>query len=175
MRFHETPITGALVIEPEKLADERGFFARLYCRKEFIEHGLDPELVQISLSQNLRQGTLRGLHYQRPPYEEVKLVRCLKGRIFDVVADLRPESPSYRKAAWFELSDENRLALYIPKGCAHGFQTLTDQAEVLYQMSEFYHPESSTGIVYNDPALKIPWPLPDPILSERDRNWPPLG
>jgi dTDP-4-dehydrorhamnose 3,5-epimerase len=172
VRFTPTPITGAWLIEPEPLADDRGFFARLFCHDEFARHGLVGSFVQSSISCNHKAGTLRGMHFQQAPYQETKLVRCTAGRIHDVILDLRPESPEYRCWWSVELSAENRLTLYIPAGVAHGFQTLTDGAEVLYQMSESYHPEAATGVRWNDPAFRMVWPLPAPILSAKDRAWP---
>lgn len=171
MIFEETSLPGLTIVAIERREDPRGFFARSWCRDEFVQQGLDPRLVQCNLSYNARRGTLRGMHFQREPYPEVKLVRCTAGAVFDVAVDLRPASPTYRR--WFgaELSAQNRRALYIPAGFAHGFQTLTDDAEVFYQMSEFYHPESAGGVRWNDPAFGIVWPLPDPILSERDRDY----
>lgn len=171
MRFSATPIAGAFLIELELIEDERGFFARTFCREEFIAHGLNPELVQCNISFNKRRGTLRGLHFQSKPHEEAKLVRCTQGNIYDVILDLRSESPSY--LSWFgtELSSTQKNALYIPEGIAHGFQTLTEETEVFYQMSESYHPESARGLRWNDPAFKIRWPLTDPVMSERDKSY----
>jgi dTDP-4-dehydrorhamnose 3,5-epimerase len=172
VRFAETPLAGAFVVEIEPLEDERGLFARSFCQQEFRKHGLDPAVAQCNVSVNLRRGTLRGLHYQAAPHEEAKLVRCTRGAIWDVIVDLREDSPARLK--WFaaELSADNHRALYVPRGFAHGFQTLTDSAEVFYQMSEFYRPEGARGIRWDDPAIGIRWPLPDPIVSERDRKLP---
>ena len=175
MIFTPTPVQGALVVELERLEDERGFFARSFCPRAFAEHGLDSRLAQCNVSYNARRGTLRGLHYQAAPHGEAKLVRCTQGTVWDVVVDLRRESPSFRRWHAVELSAANRRALYVPDGCAHGFQTLTDDAEVLYLMSEFHHPESARGLPWNDPAFGIEWPLPDPILSPRDRGFPPFA
>ena len=172
MIFNATELIGVYVIEPERLSDERGFFARTWCQHEFEAHGLDVRLAQCSLSFNLKRGTLRGMHYQDEPYVEAKLVRCTLGRLYDVVVDLRPTSSTYRQWMSVELSADNRRMIYIPPGLAHGFQTLIDQTEVFYQISEFYHPESARGVRWNDPAFNIDWPLPDPILSERDRTYP---
>jgi len=175
MIFTETPIKDAWLVEVKRLEDERGFFARSFCRQEFQERGLDPRLAQSNVSFNAKRGTLRGLHYQAAPHEEAKLVRCTQGAIWDVVVDLRRESPSFKRWHGVELTAENRRALYVPGGCAHGFQTLSDDAEILYLMSEFYHPESARGLPWDDPAFGIRWPLADPILSARDRDFAPFA
>jgi dTDP-4-dehydrorhamnose 3,5-epimerase len=170
--FVETKLAGVYIIELEKLEDERGFFARTFCQKEFEAHGLNPRVAQCSTSFNKRKGTLRGLHYQVAPYCEVKAVRCTAGAIYDVAVDLRPDSPTYKQWMAVELTEDNRRALYIPAGCAHGFQALVDDAEVYYQISEFYHPEAAKGIRWDDPAFGVQWPLREgPILSERDRSY----
>jgi dTDP-4-dehydrorhamnose 3,5-epimerase len=161
-----------MVIEPECLTDERGFFARTGCAREFASHGLKNIFVQSSLSFNQQQGTLRGLHYQKPPHEEIKLVRCTMGAIYDVVVDLRQDSPTYLKHFAVELTQDNRQMLYVPEGCAHGFQTLADNTEVYYQMSEFYSPECSNGHRWNDPVFGIDWPLEVSVISERDGSYP---
>jgi dTDP-4-dehydrorhamnose 3,5-epimerase len=152
--------------------DERGFFARSWCEREFRENGLNPKLVQCSISYNERKGTLRGVHYQAPPYPEAKLVRCTKGSLYDVALDLRPDSPSYLRSTGVELTAANHRALYIPEGCAHGFLTLEESTEALYQMSEFYHPERARGVRWNDPAFGIVWPGVAEVISERDRSFP---
>lgn len=175
MIFKETKLKGAFVIEPERIEDERGFFARTFCRKEFEAHGLDPNLVQCSVSFNKKKGTLRGMHYQLSPYQETKLVRCTRGAIYDVILDLRPNSPTFKQWVSVELTGENGRMVYIPEGIAHGFQTLESNTEVLYQMSEFYHPESACGVCWDDPALAIQWPIVEAVLSDRDRAWPLLG
>lgn len=172
MKFVETALPGAYIIEMEPLRDERGFFARSFCREEFAAHGLNPDLVQCSVSFNDKRGTLRGMHWQAKPHEEAKLVRCTMGAIHDVILDLRPDSPAFRRWVAVELTAENRRALYIPEGCAHGFQTLADNTEVFYQMSEFYHPECARGVRWDDPAFGIEWPVADPIISARDRAYP---
>jgi dTDP-4-dehydrorhamnose 3,5-epimerase len=172
MIFRETTIEGMWVVEPERHEDERGFFARTWDADEFAERGLDARLVQCSLSYNRRRGTLRGMHYQAPPHEEAKLVRCTAGAIFDVAIDLRPRSETFCSWAGVELSAENRLALYVPKGCAHGFLTLTDCAEVVYQMSEVYSPEAARGVRFDDPAFGIEWPGHVVVVNERDRTYP---
>lgn len=173
MKFTETGLKGAYIIEPERMEDERGFFARTWCRREFEEHGLNSGLVQCSISYNRNKDTLRGMHYQMAPHEEAKVVRCTRGCIFDVIVDMRPASPTHKRHVSVRLSADNRTMLYIPGGFAHGFQTLEDATEVFYQMSEFYHPESARGVRWNDPAFGIAWP--DAVtrhISERDRNWP---
>ena len=172
MQLRETIIAGAFLIEPERREDERGFFARTWCRREFEEHGLDARLVQCSISYNCKAGTLRGMHFQREPHAEAKLVRCTAGAIHDVILDLRPSSQTYLSWISVELTAANRLALYVPAGLAHGFQTLVDDAEVFYQISEFYHPESANGVRWDDPAFRIRWPLPNPILSPKDKQYP---
>ena len=171
MIFVETPLRGAYVIEVEKHEDERGFFARSWCAREFAAKGLDPHLVQCNVSFNKRKGTLRGLHYQIPPHGEVKLVRCTKGSLVDVIVDLRKDSPTFLK--WFavELTATNHRMLYIPKLFAHGFQTLEDDTEIFYQMSEFYEPAASKGLRWNDPRLGITWPLDERIISSRDTSY----
>ena len=172
MKFTPTALPGVFFVDIEAIEDDRGFFARSFCRDEFSAHGLSPELVQCSVSWNRRKGTLRGMHYQAPPHEEHKLVRCTSGAIHDVVVDLRADSPARHRWIAVELSAANRRAVYIPPGCAHGFQTLSDDSEVFYQMSEFYHSESARGVRFDDPAFGIEWPLPNPIISARDRALP---
>jgi dTDP-4-dehydrorhamnose 3,5-epimerase len=171
VRFHETELPGAFVIEPERMEDDRGFFARTWCVREFADHGLSTDLVQCNVSYNARQGTLRGMHYQVAPHAEVKLVRCTRGSIFDAIVDLRPDSPTFRRWVGVELSAENGRMLYIPGGFAHGFQTLEDGSEIFYQMSTFYHPESARGLRWDDPAVKIAWPLEAVNVSEKDRAY----
>ena len=171
MKFLPTPLAGACVIEPELLEDERGFFARSFCQNEFRAHGLNPVVAQCNVSFNRKRGTLRGLHYQAEPHADAKLVRCTRGAVWDVIVDVRKGSPTARKWHAVELTAENRRALYIPAGFAHGFQTLEDDTEILYQMSEFYHPDLARGLRWDDPKLGIGWPLPDPILSPRDRAY----
>jgi len=172
--FTETKLRGAFLIELEKHADERGFFARSFCQDEFRAHGLRPVIAQCNVSWNRKRGTLRGLHYQASPHEEAKVVRCTRGVVWDVIVDLRQSSPTRMRWHALELTAENHLALYVPEGFAHGFQTLSDDSEVLYQMSEFYHPELASGLRWDDPRLGIGWPLPHPMLSERDRSYPLL-
>lgn len=172
MIFAETRLRGAYIIEPEPRVDERGYFARTFCREEFISHGLNPDIVQCSISFNKKQGTLRGMHYQEKPFEETKLVWCNRGAIYDVVIDLRPESPTYRQWISAELTQENHAAVYVPAGCAHGFQTLTDNAEVFYQISQMHRPEAARGVRWNDPAFGVTWPAGQKIISSRDREYP---
>lgn len=172
MIFRETGVRGAYLIEPEKKEDERGFFARSWCEKEFAEHGLSPRLVQCNISFNKKKGTLRGLHYQAAPRAEAKLVRCTQGAIYDVIVDLRPDSPTFKYHVGETLTARDHRMLYVPEGCAHGFQSLEDNSEVFYQMSEFYAPEYARGVRYNDPAFGIRWPIANPTLLERDRSYP---
>ena len=174
MRFLETKLDGAWLIEPEPIRDSRGFLAPTFCVRDFDERELESRFVQHSRSFSATKGTLRGLHFQTPPHEEVKLVSCVSGAVFDVIVDMRPGSPSYRKWQGFELSADNKRQLYVPAGFAHGFQTLTDDAELNYLISAFYEPAASTGISYDDPALGVTWPLPVSVISDRDRSWGPL-
>ena len=171
MIFVETKLKGAFIIEPERLEDERGFFARTFCQEEFAAHGLTPTCVQCDISFNKKKGTLRGMHYQAKPYEESKLIRCTMGAIHDVIIDLRPESPTFKYPLAVELTAENRKMLYVPEGFAHGFQTLEDNAEVFYQMSGIHVPESARGIRWNDPAFGIQWPSDQRMISIRDRAY----
>lgn len=173
MIFTETRLAGAFVIDPERFEDARGFFARTWCRREFAERGLVTDLAQCSVSYNAREGTLRGMHFQVEPHAETKLVRCTRGAIYDVALDLRPGSPTFRQWAAVELTAENRRAFYIPAGMAHGFQTLTDDTEVFYQISEFHHPRSARGVRWDDPAFGIAWPETGArTISERDASFP---
>lgn len=174
MIFHQLDIPGAFLIEPERVEDRRGFFARTYCRRELEARGLDPTVVQTSVSVNRLRGTVRGMHWQAAPYEEIKLVRATRGAIFDVILDLRPGSPTWKRHAGVELTADNRLSLYVPAGVAHGFQTLEDDTEVFYQMSEFYYPEAARGVRWDDPAFEIEWPLAISMISERDLTFPPF-
>jgi len=171
MIFVETPLQGAYVVELDKCEDKRGFFARSWCVREFSSKGLDTELVQCNVSFNERKGTLRGLHYQIPPHAEAKLVRCTRGALFDVIVDLRADSPTFLKWFGVKLTATNYRMLYIPKRFAHGFQTLEDGTEIFYQMSDFYAPPASRGIRWNDPCLGIVWPEADRTISEKDREY----
>lgn len=175
MIFTPARLQGAFLVKLEPHRDERGFFARTWCRREFAEHGLIADIAQTSISFNSRAGTLRGLHYQRPPHQEAKLVRCTRGAIWDVIVDLRPTSPTAGRWQGFELDAETRDALYVPEGFAHGFQTLRDDTEIEYQISAFHAPEAAAGLRHDDPALKIHWPLPVSVISDRDREWPLLA
>jgi dTDP-4-dehydrorhamnose 3,5-epimerase len=172
MIFRDTGIDGVWVIEPERIEDERGFFARTWDPDEFAERGLNPDLAQCSISFNRTRGTLRGLHYQAAPHEEAKLVRCTAGAIFDVAVDLRPHSSTFRDWFGIELSAENRLALYIPEGCVHGFLTLADDSQVHYQISQAYVPDAGRGVRWDDPAFAIRWPGDVVVINERDRSYP---
>lgn len=171
MRFTETALKGAFIIEPDRIEDERGFFARTFCRQEFEKHGLNPNLVQCSVSFNTKKGTVRGMHYQTKPHEEARLVRCTRGAMYDVILDLRGDSPTFKQWISVELTAENRTMVYIPEGFAHGFQTLEDNTEVFYQMSEFYHPECARGARWDDPVFGIVWPIDKKTVSRKDASW----
>jgi dTDP-4-dehydrorhamnose 3,5-epimerase len=172
MKFIETELKGAFIIQPEQIADPRGFFARVFCQREFEMHGLNRNLVQCNISFNREKGTLRGMHYQVAPHRETKLVRSTSGAIFDVIVDLRSDSPTCRKWMGVELSAENRTMLYVPEGFAHGYLTLTENAEVFYQVSEFYASASERGVRWNDPAFGIRWPAQPSVISDKDGAHP---
>jgi len=172
MKFTPTPLPGAYVIDLERLEDERGFFARSWCQREFEAQGLNSRVVQCDASFNAKKGTLRGMHYQVKPFEEAKLVRCTVGSIYDLIVDIRPDSASYGQHFGLVLSWENHSMLFVPEGFAHGFLTLSDNTEVFYQMSEFYAPDHERGFRWNDPAFAIEWPADVLIMSDRDRNYP---
>ena len=172
MKFQEVKIPGVFEIRPELISDERGFFSRIWCQKEFEAQGLNPRLVQCNISFNKRKGTLRGMHYQAGEHAEAKLVRCTKGSICDVALDIRPESPTFRHWVAVVLTAEDRNMVYVPEGCAHGFLTLEDETEVFYQMSQFYNPGSARGVRWDDPAFQIAWPGKVEVISERDRIYP---
>lgn len=174
MRFFETPIRGLLILEPELRADARGFFARTWCQQAWAEHGLPTELAQCSISFSPHRGTLRGLHYQAAPHEEDKLVRVTRGAAFDVVVDMRLDSPTYRQWHAVELSADNHRMVLVPRSCAHGLLTLVDDTEVFYQMSQPHCEAAARGVRFDDPALAIVWPQPVRVISERDREWPLL-
>jgi len=169
MIFKETKLRGAYVIELDPIKDKRGFFARSFCRKEFERKGLNFNIVQSSISYNKKMGTIRGMHFQTSPHEEAKLVMCVKGELYDVIVDLRAASPSYGKWFSIKLTETNHKALYIPKGFAHGFQTLKDDTVILYQISEFYHPECAQGVRWDDANFSIKWPLENITISKKDR------
>jgi len=169
--FLETKLPGVIEINLEAKSDQRGFFARTWCQKEFEARGLNTKLVQCSVSYNERKGTLRGMHYQAAPHEETKLVRCTRGSIFDVVIDLRPQSPAFKNYVAMVLTAEKRNMVYVPEGCAHGFLTLEAETEVFYQISEFHDAESARGVRFDDPAFRISWPERVQVISERDRHY----
>ena len=171
MIFTETILKNAYVIELEKREDHRGFFARTWDEKEFEKHNLNSNLVQCNVSFSKKCGTLRGMHYQKKPFEESKVIRCVKGKIFDVIIDLRSSSSTFKKWFGVELTEENYKMLYVPEGFAHGFQTLEDNSEIIYQVSEFYTPKSELGIHWNDPAFNITWPIEEKIITEKDNSW----
>jgi dTDP-4-dehydrorhamnose 3,5-epimerase len=172
MKFNETGLQGAIIVEIEKLQDQRGFFARSWCKREFEQYGLDASLVQANVSYNHRKGTLRGMHFQVEPHGETKLVRCTQGAIYDVIIDLRPDSPTYRKWVGVELTADNFRMLFVPKMFAHGFQTLAEESVVTYQVGQFYTPGSERGIRFDDPAFQIQWPLEVSVISDKDKSWP---
>lgn len=172
MKFEPLPLPGAYLIKCEPLVDERGYFARSYCTREFEGAGLETTFVQGNVSYNASRGTLRGLHYQVKPCEEVKIIHCIRGEIFDVVLDLRPDSPCFGQWSSVILCEGIPSFLYVPKGLAHGFQTLRDNTEILYSMSAYYSPQHSGGVLWKDPDLDIPWPVPEVIASERDNSFP---
>ncbi len=175
MKFTKLLLQGAYTIDLEKQSDERGFFARYWCQNELAEMGLDTHVVQVSNSMSRQQGTLRGLHFQRPPKAETKIVRCIRGAIWDVIVDIRAGSPTFGKWCGMELNESNRTMMYVPKGFAHGFQTLTDDVEILYLHSEFYSKENEGGLLYNDEGVGIEWPLAISEISERDKSHPILS
>jgi dTDP-4-dehydrorhamnose 3,5-epimerase len=170
--FTETKLKGAFLIDLEKHADQRGFFARTYCEREFDAHKLNSRFVQCNISFNKRKGTLRGMHFQAPPHEEAKLIRCSRGAIYDAIIDLRPESGTFKQYLTAILSAENGRMLYVPEGFAHGFQTLEDDTEIVYQMSHFYSPEYARGVRWNDPAFGIEWPAGERTIIDRDQSYP---
>ena len=172
MKFTELELSGAYLIEVEPVADERGFFARSFCDREFAERGLETRFVQQSISHNTRRGTLRGVHFQREPHTETKLVRCITGSLYDLIVDLRPESPTFRRWQAVELSARNRAMLYIPAGFGHGFQTLEDDTDVFYEISAYYAPTAASGMRWDDEAFAFEWPLPVAVISERDQSYP---
>ncbi len=172
MKFSKTRIEGLYIIEPELKIDERGYFARIFCKDEFSKLGLNSDITQVNRSFTKKRGTIRGMHFQVEPKAEDKIITCFKGVVYDVAVDLRKNSPTYGQWVAEELSEENKKMFYIPKGFAHGFQALTDDCELLYFMSEFYSAEYASGVHWDDPFFNINWPLKDPLVSDRDRNWP---
>lgn len=173
MIFNETKLKGAYIIEAAPVKDNRGFFSRVWCKREFEEYELDTNIVQCNISYNLKKGTLRGMHYQKNPYSEVKYVRCIKGALYDVIIDMRENSKTFGQWIGVELTEENRKALYIPKGFAHGFETLMDNTYLYYQVSEYYKTDAEGGIRWNDPQFNIIWPIGEPkVISNKDKNWP---
>lgn len=172
MKFTPVPIQGAYLIDVKRIVDDRGFFGRLWCKKEFDDQGLKSVIVQSNIGVSKTKGTLRGLHYQRAPHQEVKIVRCPRGAIFDVIVDLRPDSPTYKQWFGLELNQENATMLYVPEGCATGYLTLRDDTEIYYHATESYHPESAAGVRYDDPAFGIQWPAPIAVISDNDKQWP---
>jgi len=174
MIFTETPLAGAFILDLERRTDERGFFARTFCRNEFASHGLNPAVAQANVAFNLHRGTVRGLHFQFPPAAETKFVRCTRGAIFDVIVDLRPESPTYLRHTGVELTADNRRGFFIPQRFAHAYQVLEDETEITYLVGEFYTPAAESGLAYDDPRLAIAWPLAVRDVSEKDGRWPRL-
>jgi len=175
MRFTQTGVSGAFVIDPDLRADDRGRFFRAWCSKEFADQGVSFSPVQANMGYSVRKGTVRGMHFQEEPFAEAKLVRCTRGAMFDVVLDLRPESSSYKKWFGVELTAGNARMLFVPERCAHGYQTLEDHTEMHYMTSAFYNPTAATGVRFDDPAFGIQWPLAPSAISEQDRNWPLVG
>ncbi len=172
MKFIETSLKGAYILELELIKDNRGFFARYFCEEEFKKHGLNPDISQISIAVNEKKGTLRGMHFQKKPHEEAKIVRCIRGSIYDVIIDLRKDSPTFKK--WFstEIKEHDYKMIYLPEGFAHGYMTLEDNTEVTYHMSKAFHVESYVGVRWDDPAFNIKWPTTNPIISDKDKNYP---
>lgn len=175
MIFNETKLRGAFIIEIERREDERGFFARAFCQNEFRDHGLKPMIAQANLASNLKKGTVRGMHFQYPPAAETKLVRCTRGAILDIIVDLRPESETFLQHIAVELNEDNTRALYVPERFAHGYQTLCDKTDTSYQVGEFYTPSAEGGLLYDDPALGLTWPLPVTVISTKDRAFKPFS
>ena len=172
MIFKETPLAGAYVVDLKRLEDPRGFFARAFCADEFKAHGMVPDVLQANLSWNEKRGTLRGMHYQLAPYQETKFIRCVRGSLYDIIIDLRPDSPTFGKSFGIELTADNRTALFVPRDFAHGFITLQDDTEAIYMVSQTYQPGSEAGIRWNDPGFKLSWPMEPVVISDKDANWP---
>ena len=175
MKFTETPLSGAFIVDLERREDDRGFFARMFCQNEFTEHGLKPVIAQANVGFNRRRGTLRGMHFQYPPSAETKYVRCTRGAVLDVIVDLRPESPTYLEHVAVELSADTGRGIYIPERFAHGYQALADDTETTYMVGEFYAPQDEGGLAHDDPRLGIDWPLPVSEISPKDAAWAPLS
>lgn len=174
MRFTETKLQGAFIIEVDRHEDSRGFFGRVFCQNEFKIHGLKPLIAQVNVGSNIKRGTIRGMHFQFPPAAETKYVRCTRGAIIDIIVDLRPESATYLQHVTVELSADNQRGLYIPERFAHGYQTLEDRTDTIYMVGEFYSPGMEGGLLHNDPKLGLKWPLPVEVISEKDKGWAPL-
>ena len=174
MIFTETKLNGAFIIDLDRKVDERGFFSRAFCQNEFRDHGLRPVIAQANIASNTKKGTLRGMHFQYPPAAESKLVRCTRGAIFDIIVDLRPESPTYLEHISVELNEDNMTALYVPERFAHGYQALRDSTDTSYQVGEFYTPSAEGGLLHDDPRLGLTWPLPVSVISSKDRAFRPL-
>ena len=174
MVFTETSLRGAYVIDLERKEDSRGFFARAFCQKEFEAHRLKPIIAQANVAFNIKKGTMRGMHFQYPPAAETKLVRCTRGAILDIIVDLRPESPTYLQNISVELNEDNQCSLYVPERFAHGYQVLRDNTDTSYQVGQFYTPSAESGLLYNDPRLNLPWPLPVTAISDKDQKFTPL-
>jgi len=174
MTFEETKLKGAYVISLNLLTDARGGFTRTFCKREFEKIGHAKEFVQMNQSYNTYKGTIRGMHFQKHPYQEIKLIRCVKGAVLDVIVDLRPDSETYLQHVAVEISEQNKKMIYVPENFAHGFQTLTDNAELIYHHTEYYTPQADAGLLYNDPALNIAWPLPPVMVSDKDRSYSPI-
>ncbi|MEM6348159.1 MAG: dTDP-4-dehydrorhamnose 3,5-epimerase [Bacteroidota bacterium] len=172
MIFTETKLKGAFIVDIKGFQDDRGLFSRVYCQREFEEHGLNAKVVNTNVSRSVYKGTLRGMHFQRQPMAECKLVRCTNGALYDVIIDLRPGSPTYKEWIGVELNEDNYRMLFVPEGFAHGFQTLVDQTEATYQVSQFYAPDHEGGVRWNDPTFGIEWPLEPTVMSDKDKNWP---
>ncbi len=172
MLFAETKLKGAFLLELEKREDNRGFFARTFCQREFATHDMNANVVQCNIAYNKKKGTLRGMHFQEAPFQEAKFIRCTKGAIYDVILDLRQGSPTFKQWISAELNEDNHKMLYVPEGFAHGYQTLTQVSEIIYQVSQFYAPQSAAGVRHNDPAFAIKWPLEVAAISDLDKNWP---
>lgn len=172
MIFRQTKLKGAYIIEPEPFQDERGLFARTFCRREFEKIGHAKEFVQFNHSHTVQKGTIRGLHYQLPPHSEIKLIRCVRGGVYDMIVDLRPHSPTFLEYIGIELTDKNMRTIYVPEGFAHGFQTLEKDTDLIYHHTAYYAPEAESGLRFDDPKIGIEWPLPPSVLSEKDKNYP---